>query len=93
VQVMRETLNILNPEKAVQYATKFGEDNKTSIQALSRDISGWQKGMNTMETLAFGVKMVQKPYTKDLIDLIPKVKQKYNQLKFLYDIGVLTMLF
>jgi len=80
--MMDEALKIMNPEKGVKYVEKYQRQNEGNIDLLLNQIGEWQKSMSTGEKIGFGIRMVQKPYARDLIDLIPKFERKYKQVKF-----------
>ncbi len=80
--MMNQSLKILNPKKGVDYVKKYSNQNQGSIESLVKQIGTGQQEMKVGQKIAFGLKMVQKPYMKDLIALVPKFKRKYNQLKF-----------
>ena len=42
----------------------------------------WRRELPPAERIAFGASMLQKPYAKDALALIPKFVQKYQQVTF-----------
>ena len=82
VDMMDEALKILNPGKGVKYIEKYQRLNEGNIDLLINQVDDWQKSMSTGEKIGFGIRMVQKPYARDLIDLLPKFERKYKQVKF-----------
>lgn len=85
--VMHQSLNHINPKKSVQYLESYSSQNEEIINTLLGDISSWQKNMNTMETVALGLSVVQKPYFKDFIDLFPRFQNKFNQINSIMNLG------
>ncbi len=83
VQMMDEALRIVNPKKGARYVQKYADQNTRHIEVLLADIGQWQKSMSTGEKIGFGLRALQKPYTKDLIELIPRFERKYQQVKFI----------
>ena len=47
----------------------------------------WQGNLNAIDKIALGVRTIQKPYIKDLIDLAPKFKRKYKQYAFAVELA------
>ncbi len=87
VQMMKESLRIVNPNKALEYVTKYAADNEEAIDTILSDVSKWQDDLNILEKVAVGARLLNKPYINDFTDLFPKFRRKYKQLKFLYKLG------
>lgn len=82
VTMMDQGLKILNPKKGLAYVTQYSQENEKSIDALLLQIGAWQREMKTMEKITYGLRLIQKPYAKEFIDLIGKFERKYQQVKF-----------
>lgn len=80
--MMHEGMRIVNPKKGANYVTKFGSQNAKSIDSILNEFTAWQKEMGPAERVAFGVGMLQKPYAREALDLIPKFVRKYQQITF-----------
>lgn len=80
--MMHEGMRIANPKKGVNYVTKFGAQNAKSIDVILNEFTGWQKKMAPAERIAFSATMLQKPYAREALDLIPKFVRKYQQVTF-----------
>lgn len=80
--MMHEGMRIANPKKGVNYVTKFGAQNAKSIDVILNEFTGWQKKMGPAERIAFSASMLQKPYAREALDLIPKFVRKYQQVTF-----------
>lgn len=80
--MMHEGMRIVNPKKGVNYVTKFGSQNAQSIDAILNEFMTWRQEMDPVERIAFGASMLQKPYAREALDLIPKFVRKYQQVKF-----------
>lgn len=80
--MMHEGMRIVNPKKGVNYVTQFGSQNSKAIDQILREVGTWQKDMGSVERIALGARMLQKPYAKDALDLIPKFVRKYQQVTF-----------
>lgn len=78
--LMHQSLNHIDPRKAVGYVKSYSTENQASIDHLLVDINKAYSGMDVMETIAFGLSLSQKPYFKDFIDLFPRFVNKFNQL-------------
>ncbi|MEL6926022.1 MAG: hypothetical protein AAFO94_18415 [Bacteroidota bacterium] len=83
VKLMNESLSILDPRKGLAYVKKYHQQNQPAIDTILEEVSDWQSKMNTLDKINFVASMVQKPYTKELVDLVPKFQRKYNQVKFI----------
>ncbi len=82
VQFMKEDLKFVNPVKGVKYVQKYHDQNEAAMEKILRESEQWQNKLNTLDKVSLGVRVVQKPYLKDLVDLAPKFKQKYKQYAF-----------
>lgn len=76
--MMHQSLNFVNPEKAVKYAKNYSQQNDENITKILKDVGAWQKGMGTLEAISQGVKMTKKPYTKDMVELFPRFRRKFK---------------
>ena len=81
VTMTEESLKPINPKKGIKYIQKYNSTNKQNIDKILSDVNKWNQSMGEIETLAAGVSLVRKPYTKKAIELIPKFKRKYKQYK------------
>lgn len=82
VKFLNEDLKFVNPVKGVKYVKKYHEQNKASMDKILNSAANWQDGLKLVDKVALGVRTVQKPYLKDLINLAPKFKKKYKQYAF-----------
>lgn len=82
VAVMHEGVNVLDPKKGTKYVERFGNQNEENIYAILDEIGEWQEGLSTAQKFGLGLNMLQKPYVSDLVDLVPKFEQKYEQVEF-----------
>ena len=87
VKLMNEALSIVNPKKGVAYVKRYGQQNQASIDKILDEVSEWQAEMTTLEKIGFVASMVQKPYAKDLVNLVPKFQRKFNQVQFMMNLG------
>ena len=83
IAMMTEGLRIVNPKKGAAYVEKYARANEGAIDQILKEVGVWQKDMNTVEKIAFGVSMIRKPYAKDMVSLVRKFEQKYRQIKFI----------
>jgi hypothetical protein len=79
---MNEGLRFVNPVKGVKYVKKYHDQNSVVIEKILKDVEGWRNSLNTVDAVAAGVRTARKPYVKDVIDLAPKFKKKYEQYAF-----------
>lgn len=87
VKFMNEDLKFIDPVKGVKYVKKYHDQNRTSMEKILRESETWQKKLDGIEKLALGVRTVQKPYIRDLVDLGPKFKRKYKQYAFALELA------
>ncbi len=87
VKFMQEDLKFVDPVKGVKYVKKYHDQNRASMEKILRESEKWQQDLNGLEKIALGVRTVQKPYIRDLIDLGPKFKRKYKQYAFAVELG------
>jgi hypothetical protein len=79
IKFMQEDLKFVDPVKGIKYVQKYHSQNRASMEKILRESEKWQGNLNTLDKVALGVRTVQKPYLRDLIDLAPKFKRKYKQ--------------
>ena len=82
VQFMQEDLKFVNPVKGVKYVKKYHDQNEVAMEKILQESEQWQNKLGTLDKVSLGVRVVQKPYLKDLVDLAPKFRQKYKQYAF-----------
>ena len=87
VKFMTEDLKFVDPSKGIKYVKKYHDQNRGSMEKILRESENWQGKLNTMEKISLGVRTVQKPYIRGLIDLGPKFKRKYKQYAFALELG------
>ena len=93
--MMSQGLKIVNPKKGGEYVGKYAKDNKESINKILDDVANWQKSLGPLQKAALAVRMTQKTYAKDAVDLIPKFRRKYKQIKFVANLtkGISSRIF
>jgi hypothetical protein len=84
--LMNQGLDFTNPVKGVRYIEKFQNQNKVAIDKILGESSAFMNNMNEMQTATFALRAVQKPYIRQLIDLVPKFKRKYEQYKMVAEL-------
>lgn len=77
--MMHQSLDFLNPKKGISFAQSYANANNDNIAKIVDDLSPWINNLNTIESIALGAQLIKKPYTKDLIDLVPRFRRKYKQ--------------
>lgn len=86
IDMMHQGLNFGNPKKGVRYLEAYKTQNAGLIKGVTSKLQGWYSGMSVIEKGSFILGLTQKAYVKDLIDLIPRFKNKYKQFKIANDI-------
>ncbi len=87
VRMMHQSLNFTNPKKGVQFAREYSKQNSGDIDVILKGLKGWKDEMGPLEGIAFGVKLVTKPYFKDLIALYPRFQRKYRMYSAVADLS------
>lgn len=87
VKFMQEDLKFVDPRKGVKYVKKYHDQNRGSMDKILSSSDKWQGNLNTIDKISLGVRTVQKPYIRDLINLAPKFKRKYKQYKFALELA------
>lgn len=87
IKFMQEDLKFVDPVKGIKYVQKYHSQNRASMEKILRESEKWQGSLNTLDKVALGVRTVQKPYLRDLIDLAPKFKRKYKQYAAVLEIS------
>ncbi len=87
VKFMNEDLKFIDPKKGVKYVKKYHDQNRASMDKILKGAEIWQDGLGTLDKVALGVRTVQKPYIKSLIDLAPKFQRKYKQYKIALELA------
>lgn len=82
VRMMNEGLSITNPKKGAAYVKKYNELNKGAINSIVDQVVDYTADLEKSDRTKAALRMIGKPYAKDLITLIPKFKKKYAQIKF-----------
>lgn len=83
--LMEEGLRFVNPIKGAKHIQKYQNQNAEVIEKILGSSNTWMNGLNDQQTLMLGLRVVQKPYIKRFIDLVPKFQRKYEQYKFVAD--------
>ncbi len=87
ILLMGEGLDFTNPKKGYKFVNAYGKQNKSSINKIFDEIGAWQKGMTIPQKLAFVNNMRKKPYSKDVMQLVPKFRKKYKQAEFVRNVS------
>ena len=87
VQFMTEDLKFVDPVKGVKFVKKYHDQNRASMEKILHESEKWQGNLGTMDKIALGVRTIQKPYIRGLIDLGPKFKRKYKQYAFALELS------
>ena len=85
VVLMDEGLTFVNPVKGVKYIKKYYAQNEMAINKIVTDSNNWINNMDDMQAVGLGIRVIQKPYIRSFIELVPKFKKKYETYKFILD--------
>lgn len=81
VGMMSEGLRIANPKKGAEYVKGYTNRNSLSIGKVIEQYSQYHQGLSKGERVASVLSLATKPYTRDLIDLVPRFIAKYKTIK------------
>jgi hypothetical protein len=87
VRFMTEDLKFIDPVKGVKFVKKYHDQNRASLEMILHESEIWQGKLGTLDKISLGVRTVQKPYIRNLIDLGPKFKRKYKQYAFALELA------
>jgi hypothetical protein len=82
VLFLNQDLKFADPRKGIKFVQKYHDQNLASIEKILKGSEVWKDQLNLKDKVAFGIRIVQKPYLKDLIKLGPKFKRKYKEYEF-----------
>ena len=82
IKMMDQTLHYLDPRKGAEFLERYSDENEENIDIIMEEFSQWQNSLDPLEKIAFGIRLVQKPYVKDLSNLAGQLEKKYKQAKF-----------
>lgn len=82
VLFLNQDLKFADPRKGIKFVQKYHDQNLASIEKILQGSEVWKDQMNLKDKVSFGVRIVQKPYIKDMIRLGPKFKRKYKEYEF-----------
>ncbi len=66
---------------------KYHSQNRAAMDKILKSSEKWQSNLGTLDKISLGVRTIQKPYIRDLIDLAPKFKRKYKQYAFALELA------
>ncbi|MBL7802228.1 MAG: hypothetical protein JNL02_00715 [Saprospiraceae bacterium] len=82
LQFIREDLKFVDPRKGIKYVQKYHDQNEAAMNKILGEAERWQSNLDMVGKASLAVRIAQKPYLDDLMDLGPKFKRKYNQYAF-----------
>ncbi len=85
VVLMDEGLKFVNPVKGVKYIKKYHAQNEAAMNKIVSVSNNWVNNMDDMQAVGLGIRVVQKPYIRSFIELVPKFKKKYETYRFILD--------
>ena len=82
VKMMDEGLSITNPKAGAAYVKQYNALNKEAINSIVDQVVDYSANLKKSDRTKAALRMVGKPYAKDLVSLMPKFRKKYAQIKF-----------
>ena len=90
-RVLDEAISFTNPKRSMKYVQAYAEQNKKSIDLITGSSGDYISNLSDAEKIIFATSLARKPYTKDLINNIPKFERKVGQklaaIRFLGKLG------
>lgn len=62
--------------KTLRYVEKFSKQNEAAIVKTTNELTAWISEMSLAEGVAFGSRLISKPYARQLLRLVPEIEQK-----------------
>lgn len=81
VRLMNTALKPINPVKGGKLVAKYFDQNDGAMEAIMQQANQEFNKMNLLDQGLFAASFATKPYAKQFIDLYPRFKKKYNQIK------------
>lgn len=82
IEMMDQALHYLDPRKGAELLERYSEENEEDIEVIMEEFSQWQDSLDPLEKVAFGIRLLNKPYVKDLSMLSVQVQKKFKQAIF-----------
>jgi len=79
VEMMKQSLEFKSSLKAGKFVKKYGEQNADIITNIIDEIQTTVSS-NPMSQMALMMGLMNKPYVKELIELIPQFEQKFKRI-------------
>ncbi len=79
VEVINESLSYVNPKNTIKHFDQFAKQNEKEINAIMANVEEWQSDMGEVGQLMMIANLATKSYSKDLVQLVPKVEKKINR--------------
>ena len=79
VQVINESLGYINPKNSIKHFDQFAKVNKNEIDLIVASGDEWQGNLGEVEQILLIAKIASKSYSKDLINLLPKLERKIDR--------------
>lgn len=75
VDVLETSLTLPSPVKTFRYLDKFTQQNERELNSLAAELGPWIKEMKLGEKIRFTTNVMSSPYSKQLVQVVPKVRQ------------------
>ena len=80
-RVMDAALQPIDPVKGGKLIEQYYEENEASMEAIACAVGRDFEKMNIIDQGIFAVEALKSPNAKKFVELYPKFKKKYNQVK------------
>ncbi len=77
--VIQESMEYSSNRNTYKHIQHFTKRNKSTISMLIEQIENEMSSMNPIQKVQFSFRLLKQPYTKSLIELVPKVEKKINR--------------
>lgn len=78
IGMMNEAMRIARPRKGARYVRSYVDMNEQPMEQIFRDVVAWQRDLSPQERSKLGLRLLGKPYTRELVMLVPKFISRYR---------------
>ena len=79
VKLINESLSFVNPKNSIKHFDQYAKVDKNEINLIMKSVEDWQEGMSSADQLFLIANLATKSYSKDLINLLPKLEKKIDR--------------
>ena len=77
--VLQESLDYKSAKNSGKHINKFTQQNKATLNTLMDQMEAEMSKMSAPQQIQFALGLIQKPYIKSFMQVVPKVEKKINR--------------